>query len=159
MPVDLEQIERLKEKAHISYGEAKEVLEKHNGDVLEALIDLEGQRKVKTCKMGHSECRGAVKNLFHGLGRLVKKGNEIKFIIKKEENKIIDIPLNLVIVVTVIVTPLTVVGVLLALFTGHKIRLTKPNGGDMEINKAFDKISTAVNSVSSQVAEAVNKKE
>lgn len=159
MPVDLEQIEMLRQRANVSYGEAKEVLEKCNGDVLEALIYLEGESKVKAAGVEAEKrhCCGTGKKILNTTGNLIKKGNEIKFIVRKAEKTVLDVPLNLVLLTTVIVAPVTIAGILLALFTNHKIEFKKPGGGDMEINKAFDKLSSAVNSVSSQVAETVNK--
>jgi NACalpha-BTF3-like transcription factor len=46
MAVSLELIEILRERANISYEEAKEALEKCNNDVVEALIYLEKQDKI-----------------------------------------------------------------------------------------------------------------
>ena len=41
--ITLEQVEKLREKANVSYDEAKAALEAANGDMLEALINLEKQ--------------------------------------------------------------------------------------------------------------------
>ena len=161
MSISLEQIEMLKERAHVSYQEAKEILERCNGDVVEALIELEKQSKVTAkAPIGESGACGfgsTTKKIFKATEGLLKKGNEIKFVIKKAENTVVDIPLNAAILVTIIAPPVTIVGVLGALVTGHKIKFVRPDGGDMCINKHIDKISTAVNSVSNQVVEAVKK--
>jgi len=45
--VTLEQVEKLRQHANISYDEAKTALENAGGDVLQALIDLERAGKVK----------------------------------------------------------------------------------------------------------------
>ncbi len=45
--VTLEQVEKLREYADISYNEAKAALESTGGDILQALINLEQQGKVK----------------------------------------------------------------------------------------------------------------
>ncbi len=42
----IEQVEKLREKANVSYAEAKEALEKCNGDMLDAILYLEEQGKV-----------------------------------------------------------------------------------------------------------------
>ncbi len=44
---NLKLIEKLKDKANISYEEAKEILENNNWDILEAIIYLEGTGKIK----------------------------------------------------------------------------------------------------------------
>lgn len=42
----LEQIEKLREKANVSYDEARAVLDEHDGNLLDAIITLERQGKV-----------------------------------------------------------------------------------------------------------------
>jgi len=42
---DLEKVEKLREKADVSFAEAKDALDKSGGDVLDALIYLEAQGK------------------------------------------------------------------------------------------------------------------
>ncbi len=44
--VTLEQVERLREKTNVSYNEAKEALEKTKGDILEAIINLEKEKRI-----------------------------------------------------------------------------------------------------------------
>ena len=42
----IEMVEKLMEKANVSYAEAKQALENNNWDMLDALIELERQGKV-----------------------------------------------------------------------------------------------------------------
>ena len=44
---ELEKVERLREHANVTFEEAKMVLEKNQWDLLEAMVDLERQGKVK----------------------------------------------------------------------------------------------------------------
>lgn len=159
MNVNLEQVEMLRERANVSFEEAKEALEKCNCDMLEALIYLERQNKIKppqkeSCDHGVSS---SFKNFMKSIGRLIKKGNEVKFVIKKEEDIIVKLPVNIIILITIIMPPITIIGILAALITHHKIKLEKPGCDDMEINKTFDKLSTAVTTASSHVADEINK--
>ena len=48
MAVTLEDVERLREEADVTYEEAKAALERSNGDLLDALIDLERRGKTRT---------------------------------------------------------------------------------------------------------------
>lgn len=52
MAVTLEQVEKLRERANVSYEEAKAVLERHDGDLLESLIELERQGRSDTAGQG-----------------------------------------------------------------------------------------------------------
>ena len=47
---DFEKIEKLRERANVTYEEAKEALNAANGDLLDAMIYLERQGKVKAEK-------------------------------------------------------------------------------------------------------------
>ena len=50
--VDFEQVQKLREYANISYEEAKKALEEANGDMLEAVINLEYQNSIKPPETG-----------------------------------------------------------------------------------------------------------
>ncbi len=157
MSVSLEQIEMLRARANVTYGEAKEVLEKCDGDVLAALIDLENQAKIKPPKMEEAEgqCWQKSKGFMKGIKNLIKKCNRTKFVVSKADRTVLDFPLTLMIIITVAMTPLTVAGILVALLTNHKLSFLRSDGGDLQINKTMDKISSCVNSVGNQVAEAM----
>jgi nucleoid DNA-binding protein len=57
MEINIEQVEKLKERADVSYGDAKHALEQCNGDLLEAVIFLEKQGKVKVGSVGSFDSR------------------------------------------------------------------------------------------------------
>ncbi len=154
MAVSLELIEMLRERANVSYEEAKEALEKCNNDVVEALIYLEKMDKIKA-PQNETCCKSG---FWTTVKKLVKTCNITKLIISKNGNTIIDLPLTIIILATIIMPPLTVIGLIAALFTNHKIRLEKPGCEDMKINQTLDNISSAASKVSEQVAEAINKK-
>ncbi len=48
--VTLEQVEKLCERANISYEEAKVALEETNGDILEVLSNLENKNRIQAPK-------------------------------------------------------------------------------------------------------------
>ena len=159
MTVNLEHIDMLRERAAIGYKEAKEILEKYNGDVLEALINLESEAKVKAPQAEGEETGSwtTTKKLTKSVQKLIHKGNQTKFVIKKGDSTVIDLPVNIVILATVITAPVMVAGVLVALVTKHKISFVKSDGEGLQINETLDKISSCVTSAGSRVAEAINK--
>ena len=58
--VTLEQVEKLREYADVSYDEAKAALENAGGDILQALIDLERQGKAKPPQGGGQYNSGSI---------------------------------------------------------------------------------------------------
>jgi hypothetical protein len=153
MSINLEQIDALRERVNVSYEEAKEALERSNYDMVEALIYLEKQNKNNSQKSAGSQDS----SFKHTVKDLIRKGNETKLVISKKDNTVLNVPVNVAVITTVIAAPVTIVGVAAALLTNHNIKFEKPDGGDMEINKMINKVSTAVTSAASQVVETINK--
>ena len=50
--VTLEQVEKLRQRANISYDEARAALEKTDGDILEAIINLEKENRISAPEGG-----------------------------------------------------------------------------------------------------------
>ena len=152
MSISLELIEQLKEKANISYAEAKEALEKCNGDLLDALINLEKENKIKAAPKD-SKTSG----FWATVKKWVKKSNETRLIISKDTETVINLSLTIVILLTIFATPIVFIALLAALFTKHKFRLEKSGCDEMKINLTFDNISTAASKITDQVTELINK--
>ena len=96
-----EMIKKLIKKAHVTYEEAQEVLEKCNWDLLDAIIYLERSGKVENndtttiievkeeyqkkddnTKKNHENYGGIgeiIGRIFKGLGKIIAKGNKIYF--------------------------------------------------------------------------------
>lgn len=142
MNIKLEDIDFLRERANVSYSEAKEALEKCNGDMLEAILYLEKENKVK------QKCILGCENTFFGkIKSFIGKANKTKLIIKKEENIVLNIPITLAVLFTVISIHSVIIGILIALFTNHRIAIKKEDGLDIKANKIFDNVSAMVNNI------------
>lgn len=146
MNANLNQIDELRRRANVSYEEAKDALERCGGDMVEALILLEKMNRVKYGNYGNSE--GAFTST---VKRLIKQGQETKFIVKKNDNTVINVPVNALVLTTVVMPPVTIVGGLVALFTNHRMRFEKPDGRDMEINNMFDRMADSANQMKEQM--------
>lgn len=144
MKVTLEQIDLLRKRANVSYEDAKEALERYEGDIVEALVYLEKEDKIKSKKK--NECKN---DFMSKLRNIIKKGNETKLIIKNDKSTVLNIPITLAIIVTIIGTPFVIIGLIVALLTKHKISIEKIDGKNYEVNKVFDKMSSAVNDMAS----------
>jgi len=152
MSINLELIEKLRERANVSYAEAREALEKCNGDLLEALIELEKEDKIKADPQENKNT-----GFWATLKRWVRNCNDTHLLISKNNETVINLSLTIVIILTILAAPIVIIGLLAALFTRHKIRLQKSGCEEMKINKTFDDISAAACKVSDQVSELISK--
>jgi predicted RND superfamily exporter protein len=146
MSITLEKIDLLRERANVSYQDAKEALEQCNNDLVEALVYLEKESKLRPEKKAHCESKfvTTVKDV-------LRKGNQTKFIIKKDSENIINLSVTAAVIIGIIATPIVVIGLPVALLTKHKIKIEKNNGEDLPINKVLDKVSTAVNDMTDKL--------
>lgn len=148
MTMNLDQIDELRKRANVTYEDAKSALEQCDGNLIDALVFLEKQNKIKS---EHEPC--APNNFFKAIKKLIKKGNETKFIVKKDEAIVLNVCVTLVVLLSVTVTPVMVAALILALATNHKIRIEKKNKEDSQVNIIFDKMAVAVNKVTTKVTE------
>lgn len=151
MTVRMENIDELRRRTNVSYEVAKDALEKCNDDILEALVYLERQNKVRpnqTCEQKPS--------FWSKVKEVIKKGNNTKCIIHKKENVILSIPVTLAVIITVLAPYLVVIGLLVALLTGYRIKF---EGKDIECKKVNDmlsKVSDSVDCAKKKLAEDSN---
>lgn len=171
---DLEKVERLREKADVSYEEAKKALEECDGDLLDAMVFLEKQGKVKkpnassyTTRYEESqdfteavkeekEMGGAGKTFnrfFAWCGRVIEKGNQTMFRVEREEKNIIRVPVTIFVILLLlfweIIIPVMIVGLFLSCrysFEGaHEVRV--------DINKAMDKAADTADRIKNDFTE------
>jgi hypothetical protein len=171
--VTLEQVEKLRERANVSYDEAKAALEATGGDLLEALIYLEKQGKVKApdgngfyssaaaapqydeerarreereAQRGES-FSGLLKRFGRFCLRLLQKGNKNTFEVLKGSECKASIPVTVLALLLLfafwVTLPLMVVG----LFFGLRYRFQGPDLGRDSVNRAMDTVADATDEV------------
>lgn len=133
MEIELEKLDLVRERAKVSYKEAKEALEKSNGNVVDALIYLEQNQK------GILGNISDVGNEFvEAVRDIVKKGNVNRIKIKKDDKILLDIPVNAGVVGGAIgityLPALTAIGVIAAVVSKLEIIIERP-GGKIEVVK------------------------
>ncbi|MBX4271430.1 DUF4342 domain-containing protein [Clostridium estertheticum] len=148
MSINLEQIDELRKRANVSYEDAKNALEQNEGNLIKSLIYLEKQNKIKP---DEKPCND--NTFFKNVLSLIKKGNETKLIIKKNDNVVLNICVTLAVIIAISAAPIVIVGLILAIITNHKIRIVKKNNEDSQVNKIFDKVSVVVNKVTTKINE------
>ena len=168
----LERVEKIREKTGVTYEEAKEALEAAGGDVLDAIVYLENQGKIKrpekqvyTSKPeqdtsmelieaaktyeteDHESFGDIVKKFLKWCGRMIKKGCENFFIVAKHNEEIMSVPVIVLALLLLfafwIVLPLLVVG----LFCGFRYSFRGNITNTVDVNKACDKAAEACESM------------
>lgn len=90
MNSELEKVDLIRARLGVGYREAKEALDAAGGDVVQALIRLEEERKGLAEKL---QDRG--QELWEQLKELVQRGHETKVKIKQGERTVLELPASL----------------------------------------------------------------
>lgn len=139
----LKAVEKLRDKANVSYEEAKFALEKNNWDILEAMLSLEASGKVKKPSIsvfytnGHKEGsnnnrellnikkeekdynykkKNDFEGVFEALCKVIDTGNNIFVYIKKREKIFLKIPLTVLALLLFFAFWIIIPSVIVALF-------------------------------------------
>lgn len=147
----LEKIELVKDRTGVSYKEAKEALEAADGSVVDAIIAIEETVDVKKPNKAN-EVAGETMDK---IKELVKKGNISKISVKKDDETIVNIPVNVGIVGT-IVAPWGVIAAAIAAFGFKcKIELTTDDGKVIDISEKAEAAASEVKERGSVVIDEV----
>ncbi|WP_123053010.1 DUF4342 domain-containing protein [Clostridium sp. JN-1] len=163
--ITLEKIDVVRERTGASYAEAKKALEACDGNIVDALIYMEQNKKstmdnIYTTK---DEFLSWIKDI-------VNKGNVNRIKIKKDDKTVVDIPVNAGIAASLTVLiwpPLIAIGILTAVVTRITIEITKSDGTVEIVNKNIrsnvtdvkDKVVDAAVSVKENVKEKFHHKD
>lgn len=154
MEITLEKIELVKDRTGVSYKEAKEALEKAEGSVVDAIIDIEESIDLKAkSKLGE---QGA--HVIDKIKELVKKGNVSKIIVKKNDEVVLNLPLNVSLLGTVLAPWAMLAGVIAAFGTKCVIELVKDDGEIIDISEMATDTFGDVMEKGAEIADDVKEK-
>ncbi|MCG8483918.1 MAG: DUF4342 domain-containing protein [Clostridia bacterium] len=150
MDISLEKIELVKDRTGVSYKEAKEALEHAKGNVVDAIIyieeNIDGKNKFKF--MEENE-------IVEKLKEFVKKGNVSKIVFKKDDEVILNIPVNAGIIGMALAPWPAIGGTIAAMMTKCKIEIIKEDGEVVDFseiaNDKFDDIKNKADDVFDEV--------
>ena len=178
----IEQIEKLREKADVTYEEAKAALDAASGDMLDAIISLEKQGKVKAPANGGSfatlsqndesgrekkqenskaKDRGeSVASLlgrfFRWCGRIIAKGNAHMFDVRRRDETVLSLPVTVLVLLLIfmfwVAVPLLVIG----LFFGCRYYFRGPDLEKTRVNKVMDAAADAAEGIKKDIAGSGN---
>ena len=145
MDINLEKIELVKDRTGVTYAEAKEALERADGSVVDAIIDLEE----KMNKEHDAVDGGSLKDspIFAKMKEIVEKGNVTKIIIRKGDRTIVNFPLTAGVIGAALVPWGAILGIAAAVGTQCDIEFIDEDGEVIDINGkvvgAYDKAKDA----------------
>lgn len=169
--ITLEQVERLREKASISFEDAKAALEATDGDLLNAIIYLEKQGKVtppagggyysskgtaseekeesqdKGQKQSGESFSDMMKRFGRFCGNLIGKGNSNYLEADKAGKTVLSLPVTVVVLLLVLLFWVTVPLFIVSLFFGFRYRFRGSELGKDSVNKVMDGASDTVDEI------------
>ena len=181
----IEQVEKLKEKANVTYEEAKTALEAANGDMLDAIIYLEKQGKVHAPKEGgrfttsqassakdgasqkkkekiEDEPDGETFSSIAGrflrwCGRIIGKGNVHVFEVRRHGEVMVSIPLTVLILLLIFAFWIVVPLIVVGLFFGCRYLFRGPDLDKTGLNKMMNAAADAAADAAENIKREVQK--
>ncbi len=129
MEITLEKIELVKDRTGVTYKEAKDALEAANGNVVDAIIAIEETVDEKATK----KIGAQGEELIAKMKEAVKKGNVSRILVKKEDEVLINIPLNVGLLGTVVAPWGMIAGVVAAFGFKCTIEFVKTDGSVVDL--------------------------
>lgn len=143
MEVTLEKIELVKDRTGASYKEAKEALEASDGSVVDAIISIEEKIDAERGRKKEIGEKGAA--IADTIKDFVRKGNVSKIVVKRDEEVILNLPVNAGIVGVFVAPWGMVAGVVATLGFKCTVEIVKDDGEVIDVSSyTKEKISVAV---------------
>ena len=155
----IEEVELLRKKSGMTYQEAVELLESHDGNLAQALIDLEqnGRLKEETagtrCEAGTAEKRNTGKNgetKKKAIG-LLQKLYRCRVKIHKGDVPVINLSVVYALAALVFAPHITIAGIVIAMVLGYRFSVSQ-----MDSDFAMDSLKQAVKNAADNVKAAAN---
>ena len=153
MEITLEKIELVKDRTGVGYKEAKEALEKTDGSVVDAIILIE-----ETIDDSTKETEKKNVEILNTVKEAVRKGNVSKIVIKKGDEIVMNLPVNIGIIGTVLFPWAAIGGCIAALGTKCSIELVKEDGAVVNVSEKAAKTFETVKDKGSVIYDEVKDK-
>lgn len=175
-----EKVEKIREKAGVTYEEAKIALESCNFDMLDALILLEKEGKIKgqtvssyTTKGNEEETskafeqaqesyeksckKGRFSEVFERFGRRCKEILEYtwknSFVVKRKEEQFLEIPVLVLVLALIFVFWITLILLIVGLFMDCKYSFQGVDKVTVDVNKMCNKASEVCSNIKEEFSE------
>lgn len=174
----IELVEKLREKADVTYEEARSALEQTDWDMLDAMIFLEKEGKVKQKTESYTtrdrssrrekyydapDDTTGIGDIFRKivsyLGKLVKRGNRNNINVDRHGERILSLPITAFVLLLIVgfwgVPTIMLVG----LFFGFSYSFSGPDLGRDDINEVIGKATTVAENIKEEFRETGKQRE
>ncbi len=148
-------IDEVIERTDCTYKDAKEALLETDGDVIEAIILLESKTGKKQKASGTFD--HVTTELVDKLKSLLEKGDVNRIAVEKNDKVVMDIPVTAGIVGAVVFAPAVITSLIVALGTGHSVKIIKENGEIIDFKEYADKTYETVKEKATQMKDKVKR--
>lgn len=179
MEITLEQVERLREKAPVSYTQAKQALEYSQGNLLDAIIYLEEQGAIPRTQQayystqksaapppppveelvvqvqptGEEKKKAGRRSLFSTLRRALVE-NELE--VWRRQEPVTAVPVLILLILLIFAPWVTIPLLIVGLFLGFRYRFSGPDLERDSINDMMEKMATTADDVGRQVMDELH---
>ena len=157
-----EMVEKLRQRANVTYEEAKNALEACNWDILDALVLLENEGRVqaegkepqndystksaddgaKSSAEKEPDLRSTGRKIRDAVVRLIRAGNRNFFTITRKSEEIVTVPVTVLVLLLICIWPATAIALIVALFFGCRYSFSGPDIGK-KLNTVLDRAADA----------------
>ena len=173
----VETVEKLRERANVSYEEAGAALDSCGGDLLEALIMLEKQGKVNAPSGGDYSSKNETREtqlvktpqaenekgesfsemmnrFFKWCGKIIHKGNTNFFEVWRENKKILTVPVTVLILLLIFAFWVTLPLMVIGLFMSCRYSFQGGSVGTVNVNDVMGSAADAATTLKNEVMNA-----
>lgn len=166
-------VEKLREKANVSYEEAKAALEQCGWDLLDAIVYLEREGKVPGESAHHSTKAEAAASepepeqrsrfaerattFREQVVNLVRIGNRNHFAIHHKGKQVLSMPVTVLVILILCLNAWGLIALAAGLFFGLRYSITGSELGKPEVNEVMDKAANAAENVRETVEDSLRK--
>ena len=170
---NLEMVETLREKANVSYEEAKTALEASNWDLLDAILLLESEGKIpaetstystRTEELPPEEEPAKHKGFHEGMkwlartfGKLLRIGNTNFLMVTRNDKELFSLPVTVFAILVLCSVWTILFAMLFSLFFGVRYAFRGPDLGKESINSVMSKAGDMAENVKEEFQKQENK--
>lgn len=151
MSISIDKIDLIMERAQVGYADARDVLQKFDGNVVESLIHLEDGHQTRNYHEQKAAASAPRERFGTKLRKALQRAHQTHFILSKSKRTVLDLPMTVMVLLTACTLPFSLFLLLLSVVSGHRFTIQKPNGEKVRMQEAV----RAVEKQRKKVCEAI----